>query len=58
MQALLDIPTSSNNASSLRQLYDVIEGHIQGLESLGKNKDTFGDFLIPIVFGKLPSVIR
>ena len=25
---------------------------------MGKSKDTFGDFLIPIVFGKLPSVVR
>ena len=58
MQALLDLPTPSNNATSLCQLYDVIESYIQGLELLRKNKDTFGDFLIPIVFGKLPYVIR
>ena len=25
---------------------------------MGKTKETFGDFLIPIVFGKLPSVVR
>lgn len=58
MQALLDLPTPSNNAASLRQLYDTIESHIRGLESLGKSKETFGDFLIPIIFGKLPSVVR
>ena len=58
MQALLELPTPSNNAASLRQLYDTIESHIRGLQSLGKTKETFGDFLIPIVFGKLPSVVR
>ena len=36
MQALLDLTTPSNNASSLLQLYDVIESHIRGLESLGR----------------------
>ena len=35
-----------------------LESHIRGLQSLGKSKETFGDFLIPIVFGKLPSVVR
>ena len=58
MQALLELPTPSNSAASLRQLYDTIESHIRGLQSLGKTKETFGDFLIPIVFGKLPSVVR
>ena len=58
MQALLELPTPSNSATSLRQLYDTIESHIRGLQLLGKTKETFGDFLIPIVFGKLPSVVR
>ena len=58
MQALLELPTPSNSAASLRQLYDTIESHIRGLESLGKSKNSFGDFLIPIVFGKLPPVVR
>ena len=58
MQALLELPTPSNSAASLRKLYDIIESHIRGLQSLGKTKETFGDFLIPIVFGKLPSVVR
>jgi len=58
MQALLDLPTPSNSATSLRQLYDVMESHIRGLLALGKSKETLGDFLIPIVWGKLPSVVR
>ena len=58
MQALTDLPTPSNNAASLRQLYDTLESHIRGLEALGKTKDTFGDFLIPIIFRRLPSAVR
>ena len=58
MQALLDLQAPTNTAASLQQLLDTIESHIRGLESLGKDKSSFGDFLIPIVFGKLPTVIR
>jgi len=58
MQALTDLPTPSNSATSLRQLYDTLESHIRGLEALGKSKDTFGDFLIPIIFRRLPSAVR
>ena len=49
MQALVELPPPSNNATSLRQLYDTIESHIRRLESLGKSKDTFG---------QLPPVVR
>jgi len=58
MQALTDLPTPSNSAYSLRKFYDMLESHIRGLETLGKTKDTFGDFLIPIIFRRLPSVVR
>ena len=58
MQALVELPSPLNDATSLCQLYDMIESHVRGLESLGKNKDTFADFLIPIVFRKLPPVVR
>lgn len=58
MQALLELLIPSNSAKSLRQLYDTIENHIKGLQALGKSKETLGDFLIRIVWGKLPSVVR
>ena len=58
MQALLDLQAPTNTAVSLRELLDTTENHMRGLESLGKQKESFGDFLIPVVFGKLPSVIR
>ena len=54
MQALLELPTPSNSAASLRKLYDIIESHIRGLQSLGKTKETFGDFLIPLYLGNFP----
>jgi len=28
------------------------------LESLGKSKDSFGDFLVPVAYNKLPQVIK
>jgi len=52
------LPTPSNSAISLRQLYDAMESHIQGLLAFGKSKETLRDFLIPIVWGKLPLVVR
>jgi hypothetical protein len=35
-----------------------MEIHIRGLEALGKKQDTYGDLLIPIVLGKLPTTIK
>ena len=59
MKALWNLPTPSNTASSLRQLYDTVETHIRGLESLGKSKDTYGDLLVSLILGRLPTpVIR
>ena len=58
MQALLDLQAPTNTAVSLRELLDTLENYIRGLESLRKQKESFGDFLIPVVFGKLPAVIR
>jgi len=46
MKALWILPVPSNTASSLRELYDTIECHIRGLESLGKSEDTYGDLLV------------
>ena len=54
MKALWHLPVPSNTASSLRQLHDTIVSHIRGLESLGKNKDTFGDLLVYLVLERLP----
>ena len=54
MQVVLDLKTPTNTATSLRQILDSIENHIGALESLEKHKSSFGGFLIPYIFGKLP----
>ena len=43
--------------SSLRKLYNIVECYIRGLESLGKKKDTFGDLLVSLILGKLPTAV-
>ena len=32
-----------------------MENHVRGLESLGRSHETYGDLLVPMVLGKLPS---
>ena len=58
MQALLEMPYPSNTYASLRTFYDSVESHIQGLASLGKSEQSYGDQLIPIVMGKLSAEIQ
>ena len=42
MQALLDLQSPTNTATSLRQLLDSIENHIRELESLGSTRTPLG----------------
>ena len=58
MQALLEMPSPSNNLASLRTFYDTVESHIRGLSSLGKSQLSYGDLLIPIIMGKLPTDLQ
>jgi len=59
MKALWNLPVPSNTASSLHELYDTVECHIRGLESLGKKKDSYEDLLVSLILGRLPNpVIR
>ena len=58
MQALLDLPKPVYELSSLHVFYDTMENHVRGLESLGRSHETYGDLLVPIVLGKLPSDMR
>ena len=59
MKALLEMPSPTNSFASLRIFYDSIEGHIQGLSSLGKSEHLYGDILIPVLLGKLsPDICR
>ena len=52
---ILNIPKPSNTLHSLRTFHDTIESHSR---SLGKPEETYGDLLVPIILGKLPSDTR
>ncbi len=58
MQSLLELSPPSTSLPSLRQFYDSMESHVRGLESLGKFQESYGDLLIPIILGKLPSDMK
>ena len=58
MQALLELPSPLSNLMSLRTFYDTVESHIRGLSSLGKSEHSYGDLLIPIIMGKLPTDLQ
>ena len=55
MHALMNLPSASNNISSLRALHDVIESHVRGLSALGQSP---GPLLVPVILGKLPPDVR
>ena len=54
----MDLDAPTNTAHSLRRFLDEIESHILGLEALKNPKDSFGDFLVPVVNNKLPPVVK
>ena len=58
MQALLDLPSPTNTLTSLQHFHDSVESHIRSLSSLGKDRESYGDLLIPIIMGKLPVATR
>ena len=53
MQAVLDLPSPTNTLTSLQHFHDSVESHIRSLSSLGKDRESYGDLLIPIIMGKL-----
>ena len=58
MQALLEMPSPLSNLVSLHTFYDTVESHIRGLSSLGKSEHSYGDLLVPIIMGKLPTDLQ
>ena len=58
MQALLNLPNTSNDLTNLQQFHESMETHVRGLASLGKSHESYGDLLVPITFGKLPNNLR
>ena len=51
MNVLLNVEpvTSSYNLRGLRQLYDTIESHVRGLQSLGVSRDSYGSLLSSVL---------
>jgi hypothetical protein len=58
MTALWKLEEPSGSIASLLSFHDSVESYIRGLKTLGKNEDTFGDLLVPIIIEKLPASTR
>ena len=60
MDALMSLEAvaSANNMVGLRRLYDSVETHIRGLESLGVGAETYGSLLSSVLLNKLPTTLK
>ena len=58
MKALWELPHPRENITSLRNFYDSLETFIRGLNSLGKEENTYGELLVPMILDKLPASTR
>lgn len=60
METLLSVePVTSNyNLRGLRQLYDTVESHVRGLQSLGVSSDSYGSLLSSVLLNKLPQELK
>ena len=60
MDSLLKLPSlfNYNDIRKLRQLYDTIEVHVRGLQSLDISSETYGMLLVPVLLSKIPEEIR
>ena len=55
MDSLLNLQHSPNDTiAQLRQIFDSINIHIRGLESLGVNQENYGSLLIMIIMKRMP----
>ena len=55
MQSLLKLQDCPNEkVSQLRYIYDKINVHVRGLESLGMSQESYGGLLIPIIMQQMP----
>ena len=57
MDSLLKLPSlfNCNDIRKLRQLYDTIEVHIRGLQSLDVSSETYGMLLVLVLLSKVHS---
>ena len=60
MEALTKIPkvASTSEVKRLRSLYDTVESHVRGLESMEISSEMYGCFLTPIIMQKVPEEFR
>ena len=60
MDALMNLPSckESNNLSSLRELYDIIEANARGLQALGIHSESYGALITTVLQRKLPGDIQ
>ena len=60
MEVLTKLPKveSISEVKKLRSLYDTVESHVRGLESMEISSEMYGCFLTPIVMQKLPEEFR
>ena len=58
MQELLKLNNLPNeNVSQLRVIFDKINVHVRGLESLGISSERYGSLLIPVIMSRMPGEI-
>ena len=58
MQALLNLQGLPNEkVSQLRIIFDLINTHVRGLETLGVTAERYGSLLIPIIVSRMPKEI-
>lgn len=56
MRALWELPKASD--TSVKEFYDKLELYVRGLHALGKEEDSYGDLLIPVILDRLPPKMR
>ncbi|MCP4479237.1 MAG: DUF1759 domain-containing protein, partial [Planctomycetaceae bacterium] len=58
MQSLLKLQSLPNqNTEHLRKIYDEINVHVRGLQSLGMPSESYGSLLIPLIMARMPKEI-
>ena len=58
MQALLKLQNCPNESvEQLRRIYDNINAHVRGLESIGTPMEHYGSLLVPLIMSRMPEEI-
>ena len=59
MEELMKIPAcNGDKPSQLRFIYDKLQVHVRGLESLGVTSTQYGSLLIQVIMAKLPAEVQ